>query len=512
MTRRALISVANKRGLSELGRGLDSLGWEVVASGGTAAALRDAGVPAVEVATITGFPEVLEGRVKTLHPAIHAGILARRDQPGDLEELDRHRLGAFDLVAVNLYPFQDVWQAGGDPAAMFENIDIGGVTLIRAAAKNHRHVLVAVDPADYGELLDRIERGAEDEAHYRSHLAARAFGYTAYYDSLVSWYMSPSTGPPIAPSALPVSERVELSYGENPHQQAALYLDPWGTGGAARATVLAGPPLSYNNYQDADAAWSLVCRFGGPAAVAVKHATPCGAAVAEQLATAFALARQADPVSIFGGIVALNRTVDEETVAAMDDLVLDLLIAPDYQERALQLLSTRRRLRVLRAQPLDAGSSWPGSRWQTRSVGGGTLMQLSDQQPGSRSNWTTVTRREPTPQEFDDLDFAWTVVGHVRSNAIVLAASGATTGIGGGQVNRVEACRIAVRGAGDAAPGSVLASDAFIPFPDTVEVAAEAGVSAVIQTGGSVRDDDVIAAADRLGVAMVFTGMRHFKH
>lgn len=512
MTKTALISVSDKTGLTRLGTSLEGLGWRILASGGTARALSEAGIAVEAISGVTGFPEILGGRVKTLHPKIHGGILARRDQPGDMGELDDFDIPSIDLVVVNLYPFEQAWKDGLTPPDMVENIDIGGVALLRAAAKNSDHVLVAVEPAQYEGLISRLEKGEVDR-EFRRELAAGAFRHTAYYDSLIAWYLSRSGDVPPAPLTVPLAAQEPLKYGENPHQKAALYRYPWGGGGdLAFSEKLRGPDLSYNNYQDAQAAWELASELPQPACVAVKHATPCGVALGGTAAEAFGGARDADPVSIFGGIVAFNCTVDQEAASATQDVMLDVLVAPDFTSEALEILSQKRRLKILRTKAGASGDGWPGGSYRLASVGGGLLLQEADPGISDAADWRTVTQRQPTEAEISDMRFALTVVKHVRSNAIVMAQAGATTGIGGGQVNRVEACRLAARQAGERAVGSVLASDAFFPFADTLEVAASAGVTAVIQPGGSVRDEESIQAADRHGMAMVFTGRRHFKH
>lgn len=511
MKKIALISVADKTGLTQLGLSLQARGWTLIASGGTARALSQAGVKVQEVSSFTGSPEILDGRVKTLHPYIHGGILARRDRPEHLEQLEDLGCSPIDMVVVNLYPFEESWKEDRAPEDMVENIDIGGVALLRAAAKNWGSVLVVSDPGQYPEVLERLETGQADEP-FRRRLAARAFRQTSYYDSLISWYLMEATHLPDAPLTLPLGSRASLKYGENPHQGAALYRHPWGGGDQlAFSAHLSGPELSFNNYQDAQAAWELVLDLPEPACAAVKHATPCGAALAESTAQAFRQARDADPLSIFGGIVAFNQTVDEEAAREMGEILLDVVLAPGFTPEALALLGEKKRLKVLEVSH-QGTKTWPGGRWSLSGIGGGLLLQ--DPDPGylPPAEWKTVTRREPTAEELEDLKFALAVVKHVRSNAIVLARNLVTTGIGGGQVNRVEACRLAVRSAGQRAQGSVLASDAFFPFADTLEVAAEAGVTALIQPGGSVRDADSIEAADRHGLAMIFTGRRHFKH
>ncbi|MDP2871627.1 MAG: bifunctional phosphoribosylaminoimidazolecarboxamide formyltransferase/IMP cyclohydrolase [Bacillota bacterium] len=532
MARRALLSVYDKEGLVELGRGLVRLGWELISTGGTAARLAEAGVPVRDIAAVTGFPEILDGRVKTLHPAVFGGILARRDVAAHREQLAAHGLETIDLVVSNLYPFRaTVGRPGVTLDDALENIDIGGVSLIRAAAKNHRDVLIATDPREYGAVLEAIERGEEgEELRYR--LACAAFAHTAAYDAVVSTWLAGRVGrgPRDLPDQLVLyfEKALALSYGENPHQPAAMYREPFvGAGALAGAQQLQGKPLSFNNLNDAEGALAAVREFRGPAAVAVKHATPCGVAIAETVAEACNKAHDADPVSIYGGILAVNRTLDGEAAEALRSIHLDVLVAPGYTEEALRILVRKPALRVLTtgegqmfeaagaagaAGAGGAGGGSSGGGYDLRRIGGGLLVQLPDVVAEDPGSWQAATKRTPTAEELQELAFAWRVVKHVRSNAIVLARHGATIGIGGGQTNRVESARIAVNQAGARARGSVLASDAFIPFPDTIEVAATAGIAAVVQPGGSIRDADVIEAADQVGLAMVFTGVRHLRH
>jgi phosphoribosylaminoimidazolecarboxamide formyltransferase/IMP cyclohydrolase len=507
---RAIVSVSDKRGLEELGTGLVRLGYEVVATGGTARALAGAGVPVTAVERLTGVAEMLGGRVKTLHPAVHAGILARRDRPEDMAALAAMEVGPVDVVAVNLYPFRQAVAAGADLAEAVEEIDVGGPAMVRAAAKNWAHVTVVVDPDDYGRVLSQLASGGPSP-EARLAYAAKAFAHTAAYDAAVAAYLRERAGAEGPPPelALAFGPALPLRYGENPHQRAALYRDdPAPPGSIAAAVQLGGKELSYNNIADADSAWRLVGEFDRPAAVAVKHATPCGAAVADRLADAFARARDTDPEAIFGGIVALNREVDEETAALLRAIFLEVVVAPAFSPRARKILAERRNLRLLEV----AGGVGAGPAYHLQRVGGGMLWQEADRLDLDPERLRTVTRRAPTAAEMEALRFAWKVVKHVRSNAVVLAREGATVGIGGGQVSRVRAVRQAVDLAGERARGSVMASDAFFPMPDGVEAAAAGGVTAVIQPGGSIRDAEVVAACDRAGMAMVFTGVRHFRH
>ena len=494
--RRALISVTDKAGLVELARSLHDLGVELVSSGGTAAALRSAGIETTDVAEVTGSPEILGGRVKTLHPRVHGGILADRSDPAHRAEMDAHGIEAFDLVVCNLYSFAD--------AQAIENIDIGGVALMRAAAKNHAWVGVVADPGEYTPLVDELRREGGLTAATRRRLAARAFAHTAVYDSSIAAWIADDHDdlPPFL--ALGLERAAALRYGENPHQAAAFYRRVGQPGWWDRTHVLGGKELSFNNVADTDAAWRLACDLPGSGAAIIKHANPCGAAVAGDVAAAYVRALECDPVSAFGGVVALNRPASPAVAEALAEVFTEVVIAPDYEPSALEVLRARKNLRVLRAPPVA------GSGLEVRSAAGGFLVQTSDQL--SLEGWRVVTRREPTPQEWDDLRFAWTVCAHTRSNSIVLAKDGQAFGIGAGDQSRVGAAeRAAVRAAGRV-KGGVAASDAFFPFRDGLDACVDAGAVAVVQPGGSVRDDEVIAAADERGLAMVFTGRRHFRH
>jgi len=510
---RALLSVSDKTGLVAFGRGLVDLGWELVATGGTQAALTGAGLPVVPVEALTGLPEMMDGRVKTLHPAVHAGLLARRDRQDDIEALHRHGFHPIDLVAVNLYPFRATVAGGATLPEAIEQIDIGGPSMVRAAAKNHPHVVVVVDPDDYGPVLEGLRAG-DLGANRRLALAARAFAHTAAYDAAVAAYLTAAAEPGAFPveASLAFERPTVLRYGENPHQRAAFYRDPWvEPESIATAEQLGGKELSYNNIMDADSAWRLVRSLEGPAAVAVKHATPCGVATAPTIAQAFERARAADPEAIFGGIVALSHEVDEATAKGLADLFLEVVVAPGFDPAAREILARKKNLRLLRV-PAGGAATPPWPLYQMLKVGGGVLLQERDDLDLDPAALRTVTRREPTADEMAALRLAWTVCKFVRSNAIVLVKDGMTVGIGGGQVSRIAAVRQAVAQAGGRAWGSVMASDAYFPMPDNIEVAADAGVTAVIQPGGSIRDGDAIAAADSAGMAMVTTGVRHFRH
>ncbi|MER2599190.1 MAG: bifunctional phosphoribosylaminoimidazolecarboxamide formyltransferase/IMP cyclohydrolase [Caldilineales bacterium] len=501
----ALLSVSDKTGLVDFARGLHQAGVALIASGGTATTLRAAGLPVADVSELTGFPEILGGRVKTLHPAVHGGILAR-DTAEHQAELAAHGLSPIDLVVCNLYPFT---QVAARPDAtlpeLVEQIDIGGVTLLRAAAKNHERVAVVCDPADYAAVLAAVQAGAVDQP-LRNRLALQAFQHTAVYDAAIAATLAQRLEPqqPL-PATLPLAytRAATLRYGENPHQPAALYQP---AGQPAAFTQLGGKEMSYNNWLDMDAAWVLAQEFSPPTVCIIKHTNPCGVASADDLVTAYMRALAADPVSAFGGIVAVNRTADLALAGQMADLFVEVVIAPDYTEEALARFRRKANLRIL--QPtggVDAALT-------LRSIHGGLLVQGADLSHEPAASWQVVTARQPSAAELADLDFAWRVARHTKSNAIVFAQDAATVGVGAGQMNRVDSVHLAARRAGERSHGAVLASDAFFPFADGVEAAAAAGIVAVVQPGGSVRDAEVIAACDRLGLAMCFTGSRHFRH
>ena len=516
---RAIIAPYDKTGAVELARGLLELGAEIFATGGSQRHLAEAGLDVRGISELTGFPEMLDGRVKTLHPAVHGGILARRDRPEHLAELERHGLGLIDLVAVNLYPFvETVADVNVRLEDALEQIDIGGPTMLRAAAKNFPHVLPLVDPADYAPALEALQAG-EVPIEQRRRLAAKAFQHVALYDTAIAGYLR--TEEAELPEELTVGLRrlSELRYGENPHQQAAFYADASSPNlaGLAAAEQLHGKQLSYVNILDADAAYGAACDFDAPAVAIVKHANPCGLAAHDDIVEAFQRALAGDPISAFGGIVAVNRPVTGELAKAIraskhptsgQRLFLEIIIAPEFDAEALALLQKSRDLRILRTPLLGQA----GGPFELRQVVGGMLMQTRDRVADDDVELQVVTKRTPSDEELADLRFASKAVKHVKSNAIVLAKDGAITGMGAGQPNRVISVHLALRAAGDRASGSALASDALFPFPDSIEVAAEGGVRAVVQPGGSIRDDAVIAACDRLGLAMVVTGYRHFRH
>lgn len=511
---RALISVSDKTGLVEFARGLAALGIEIISTGGTARALTDAGLKVTPVSEITGFPEILDGRVKTLHPAIYGGILARRI-PEHLEQIEKQGIAPIDLVVVNLYPFQEtVSRKDATFAEAIENIDIGGPSMLRAAAKNHESVAVVVRPQRYGEILDQLEKTGEISADFRFKLAVEAFAHTAEYDRAITAYLQEKAAECQIESksfpdrySLDGLKVMDLRYGENPHQRAAFYRSPGPAFGIAGGRILQGKELSYNNIVDAEAALRLVSEFTAPAAVIVKHTNPCGVAVSTDLVGAYRTAFAADPVSAFGGIVALNGVLDASTAAEMVKTFLEVVVVPGCEPEALEILRTKPGLRVLVVHQ-EAARDLP----VIKTVSGGFLVQEPDRETLVPAQLRTVTRRAPTEAEMADLQFAFTVVKHVKSNAIVVAANGRTLGIGAGQMNRVGAAEIALKQAGENCRGAVLASDAFFPFRDTVDAAAASGISAIIQPGGSNRDEESIAAADEHGLAMVFTGIRHFQH
>lgn len=515
--RRALLSVSDKTGLAELGRALAGHGVELVSTGGTASALRDAGLDVRDVSDLTGFPEMMDGRVKTLHPGVHGGLLVVRDDPAHMAAAAEHGIAMIDLVVVNLYPFAATVARGAGRDEIIENIDIGGPSMVRSAAKNHRFVAIVTDPADYA-LVARGETTLDE----RRMLAARAFAVTADYDAMISQWFAFADQQQAFPDmlALTAHRRETLRYGENPHQSAALYVPAMPrVAGIAQAEQVQGKELSYNNYNDADAALDLISelRDGDPACVIVKHANPCGVAVAATLAEAHAAALACDSVSAFGGIIAVNRPLDGATAEAITSLFTEVVIAPAADDDARAVFATKKNLRLLLTGALPDPAR---TGLMLKTVAGGYLVQSRDN--GVPADLKVVTRRAPDPRELADLRFAWTVAKHVKSNAIVYAKDGVTAGIGAGQMNRLESARIAAWKARDAAEkagwaqprtiGSAVASDAFFPFADGLMAAVEAGATAVIQPGGSIRDDEVIAAADAAGLAMVFTGMRHFRH
>ncbi|PKN45075.1 MAG: bifunctional phosphoribosylaminoimidazolecarboxamide formyltransferase/inosine monophosphate cyclohydrolase [Deltaproteobacteria bacterium HGW-Deltaproteobacteria-20] len=515
-TRRALLSVSNKNHVVPFARALSDLGFELLSTGGTAKLLSDEGIAVIPVEAYTGSPEVMGGRVKTLHPAVHGGILARLGR--DEEDLARVGGKLIDMVVVNLYPFeQTVARGDATDAEVIENIDIGGPSMLRSASKNHERVAVVCDPSDYDRVIDELRAG-DLSRQTRRELAAKAFAQTAAYDAAIARYLSTGVteeGPELFPRFLtmPFERGYHLRYGENPHQRGAFYRDrnaSVGTIAMAESLGAGGKELSYNNFVDLDAALEAVREFEQPAAVVVKHTNPCGVATADTLEQAYRVAREADAVSAFGGIVALNRKVDLPTAIALAETFLEGIVAPGFTQEALEKLRKKKNLRLL-----DCAVMLPPDHASDvyRRIGGGIVVQQRDATArGEVEHGKVVTKRAPTDEEMRALAFGWKVVKHVKSNAIVLARESVTVGVGAGQMSRVESVTIACRKAGDAARGTVLASDAFFPFPDGIELAAAHGVTAVVQPGGSVKDDLVIEAADKAGLAMVFTGKRHFRH
>ena len=517
--KRALLSVSDKTGLVELGKALSDKGVELVSTGGTAKALRDAGLTVKDVSDLTGFPEMMDGRVKTLHPKVHGGLLAVRDDPHHAASMAEHEIGAIDLVVVNLYPFAQTVAKGAARDEIIENIDIGGPSMVRSAAKNHAYVAIVTDPADYAAVAE-----GSTTIEQRKAFAAKAFAATAAYDAMISsWFAFADQGQAFPDTlSMPLKKGAELRYGENPHQSAALYL-PFGPSarGIAQAEQVQGKELSYNNYNDADAALELVSEFrdGPPTVVIVKHANPCGVATGDTLIEAYQAALACDSVSAFGGIIAVNRPLDGPTAEAMTGIFTEVVAAPGADDAAREVFAKKKNLRLLITGELPDPKR-PGL--MMKSIAGGMLVQSRDNGQVVEGDLKVVTKRAPTLQELADCRFAWTVAKHVKSNAIVYAKDGSTAGIGAGQMNRLESARIAAWKAKDAAEkagwaeprtiGSAVASDAFFPFADGLLAAVEAGATAVIQPGGSMRDAEVIAAADEAGLAMVFTGMRHFRH
>lgn len=503
---RALLSVTDKTGLVEFANGLHRLGVELLSTGGTSKTIHEASIPVREVSEITEFPEMLGGRLKTIHPRIAGGILAQRDRPDHLDSLAHHGIPTIDLVCINLYDFASVAsRVDASVADLIEKIDIGGPTLIRAAAKNYLHVAVVTSPADYDAVLSEMRAGRNSLSELnRWTFAKKAFALTATYDRMISERLARTDEDMPARLIVDAARLLPLRYGENPHQKAALYGE--GRHGIAGAEQLQGKELSYNNLVDLDAAWHLILEFSSPASAIIKHTNPCGCAEAESLAMSYRLAFESDPVSAFGGVLAFNREVDRDTAAEIAKTFIEAIAAPGYSPEALELLSAKKNLRLMRVrdralEPLTI-----------RSISGGYLAQTADDAPLDPSLTNVVTKRQPCDEEWAAMKFGWKVVKHVKSNAIVYARHGQLISAGAGQMSRVDSVRFGAEKARLPLPGSIVASDAFFPFPDGVEEAARRGVTAVIQPGGSVKDQEVIDAADRLGLAMVFTGVRHFRH
>ena len=506
---KALISVYDKSGIEDFGDALDRSGFDLISTGGTYDVLSGAGVKVRQISDVTGSPEILDGRGKTLHPTIHGGILGRRDLEDHRLQMSEFGIDNIDVVVVNLYPFvETVLNADSTLEDGLENIDIGGPTMLRAAAKNYPDVLVVVDPSDYAWIGERLLVGGDISASERKKLALKAFQHVSFYDSAVATWLNDQTPLDAAEFTAAYSKLDDLRYGENPHQSGAVYASVLGSGGIVRAERLHGLPMSYTNVLDADGAWTSVTDFSDSACVIVKHTNPCGIALDTNQARAYEKAFQGDSVSAYGGIVAFNRNLEVETAEAMRGVLFDIIIAPSYEEDALEILRKRKRTRLLRAD-LATGALTGIS---LKSVSGGALLQTVDDIEENRHSWKVVTESEPTDQQWKDLEFSWKCLKHIKSNTIVLAKDNMMVGMGAGQPNRVVSIHLSLRIAGDKSKGSALASDAFMPFADNIEMAAAGGITAIAQPGGSIRDDEVIAAANEAGIAMVFTGVRHFNH
>lgn len=508
----ALLSVSDKTGLIELATALRAAGIKLLSTGGTAKTIRDQGLEVIDVSTHTGFPEIMDGRVKTLHPKVHGGLLARRDDTDHVDAMTRENIEGIDLLIVNLYPFRETVAKGADYDNCVENIDIGGPAMLRAAAKNHDFVTVLTDPSDYAIVCEEIAQGGTTLAT-RQRLAAKTYATTASYDAAISsWFSNQLEN--TFPETLTVSaHKIDtLRYGENPHQQAAVYSDGTGRAGVVTAKQLQGKDLSYNNLSDTDAAFELVSEFDQPTVAIIKHANPCGVAMGKDMISAYHAALACDPVSAFGGIIALNRPLDGATAAEIIKIFSEVIIAPEITKEAREILAAKKNVRVLETGGLPNPTD---QRMTLKTISGGWLLQTSDNGHITEDNLKIVTKRAPTEQELKDLLFAFRICKHVKSNAIVYAKNGQSVGIGAGQMSRIDSSRIAAwkaKEAGTAIQSSVVASDAFFPFPDGLLAAADAGATAVIQPGGSIKDEDVIKAADERGLAMVLTGMRHFRH
>lgn len=510
MPKRALLSVTDKAGLTAFASSLADLGYELVSTGGTSKAIRDAGLTVQDVADITGFPEMMDGRIKTLHPKVHGGLLGDLREPGHVSAMEEHGIAPITVLCVNLYAFEKTVTGPHTLEQAIESIDIGGPAMIRAASKNHANVYVVVDPADYEAVIESLKGG--DDPEFRTKLAAKAFRHTAYYDSMIARYLTERTGGKYEETlTMGFKLRSAFRYGENPHQKGAIYEDPLGPRGIAQAKQLWGWEMGYNNWNDADGAWELVADLPVPACAITKHGNPCGAAVGKTYGESFRLAKDADPISAFGGVVALNGVLDEEAAAAMIEKgnKLDVIIATGFTDGALEMFKTRKgwgqEVRLLAAPLPPAEKSV-----FLKTVRGGALSQETDEDPGSE--WRVVTEVAPTEEQVEALRFLWKVMPYVKSNAIIVGRLNQLLGVGAGQMNRVQSVRLAIEGAGELARGSVLASDAFFPFPDSIETAAAAGIAAIVQPGGSKKDPDVIAKANELGIPMIFTGVRHFRH
>ncbi|KSU81220.1 MULTISPECIES: bifunctional phosphoribosylaminoimidazolecarboxamide formyltransferase/IMP cyclohydrolase [Fictibacillus] len=509
--KRALVSVSNKEGLVPFVQALAEQGVEIISTGGTSKALQEAGVKVTGISEVTGFPEIMDGRVKTLHPMIHGGLLAVRDNESHVQQMEENGISPIDLVVVNLYPFKEtIAKENVAFEDAIENIDIGGPSMLRSAAKNHAYVTVVVDPADYSKVLEEVQQNNQVSDETRKKLAAKTFRHTAAYDALIAEYLTNMVEEENPESfTVTYEKKQDLRYGENPHQKAAFYKAPLGTKTSiAQAEQLHGKELSYNNINDADAALQIVREFSDPAVVAVKHMNPCGVGTGSSVEEAFARAFEADPISIFGGIIASNVEINAAAAQKMSEIFLEIVIAPSFSTEAKEILTKKKNIRLL---TLELGEDKKQEKKLT-TVRGGLLVQDEDAYGLDQANISVPTKREPTEKEWEDLKLAWKVVKHIKSNAIVLTKDQMTIGVGAGQMNRVGAANIAIEQAGEKAQGSALGSDAFFPMDDTVEAAAKAGITAIIQPGGSVKDEDSIKKADEYGIAMVFTGVRHFKH
>ncbi|WP_454192543.1 bifunctional phosphoribosylaminoimidazolecarboxamide formyltransferase/IMP cyclohydrolase [Paenibacillus sp. Marseille-Q7038] len=512
--KRALVSVSDKTGIVDFCRELSNLGVEIISTGGTSSLLSKEGIPVIGISDVTGFPEIMDGRVKTLHPAVHSGLLAVRDNEEHQKQMKDLGLDYIDLVVVNLYPFQEtIAKPDVSYEDAIENIDIGGPTMLRSAAKNHAFVSVVVDANDYSQVLAEVREQGDTTLETRKQLAAKVFRHTASYDALISDYLSNVNGDPLPERYTVTYEKIQdLRYGENPHQQAAFYRKPLAAQGTlTTAEQIHGKELSYNNINDANAALQIVKEFEEPAVVAVKHMNPCGVGTGESIYQAYMKAYSADPTSIFGGIVAANRIIDADTAAKLSEIFLEIVLAPDFTEEALQILTKKKNIRLLKMGEFSSAKERT-SQFVVTSIDGGMVVQQSDVDSVDAADLQVVTDRAPSEEELKQLLFGWKVVKHVKSNAIVLASDNMTVGVGAGQMNRVGAAKIALEQAADKAKGAILASDAFFPMGDTVELAAKHGITAIIQPGGSIKDEESIKAANENGIAMVFTGVRHFKH
>lgn len=514
MIKRALISVSDKTGIVELSKELCSLGVEIISTGGTAKALSDAGINVVNISDVTGFPECLDGRVKTLHPNVHAGLLAMRSNPEHMKQIKELGIEPIDLVIINLYPFkQTILKGNVELEEAVENIDIGGPTMLRAAAKNYQDVVVIVDPADYKMVLDELKASKDISVKTKFKLMYKVFEHTSHYDTLIAKHLRDRLGEEFFPETLSLTfEKVQdMRYGENPHQKAVFYKEVGANIGAITAAKqLHGKELSYNNINDANGSLELLKEFDEPTVVAVKHANPCGVASADNICEAYIKAYEADPVSIFGGIIAANREIDAKTAEEINKIFVEIVIAPSYTEEALNILTKKKNIRVLQLDNIS--TKLPAGTYDMKKVAGGLLVQNYNNELVNIDDIKPVTEVKPTDEQMEDLIFAMKVVKHTKSNGIAIAKNKQSLGVGPGQTNRIMAAKIAIEYGGERTEGAVLASDAFFPFPDCVEAAAKAGIKAIIQPGGSVNDQQSIDACNKYGIAMVFTGIRHFKH